>query len=40
MSAQPRCMSADGTKLTIRNVRVLVAIGCKADITIDCQTHL
>ena len=29
-----------GTKLTIRNVRALVAIRCKADITVDCQKHL
>ena len=32
-------MSLCGTNLTIRNVRALVAIGCKADITIDCQTR-
>ena len=27
-------------KRTIRNVRALVAIRCKADITVDCQKHL
>jgi hypothetical protein len=31
-------MSAPGTKQTFRNVRYLVAIGCKADIGQQCRT--